>query len=217
MKDLTLVQFLDRLASSDPTPGGGAAAAMAGATAAGLVAMVARLSTGKGGDDAVWARVVTFADAERAMMVDLATKDVQAFDAVMQAMHLPRGTEEATQRRQTALQHALKGAADVPLDVASRAVMLLERCTELTRTGNPNVISDVGVAVVLAHAAVHGALLNVRINLRGIKDPAYRGQATERVRTLGQRADIVREEALVEIDRRLSARREPPPPRSGPA
>ncbi len=217
MKDLTLVQFLDRLASSDPTPGGGAAAAVAGAAAAGLLAMVARLSTGKGGDDAGWARVVALADTDRAAMLDLATKDAQAFDAVMHAMQLPRGTEEAKQRRQAALQHALKGAADVPLDVASRGVMLLERSTELTRTGNANVISDVGAAVLLAHAAVHGALLNVRINLRSIKDTAYRAQATERVRTLGQRADIVRDEALVEIDRRLSARPEPPRPRSGQA
>ncbi len=203
MKDLTLAQFLERLASSDPTPGGGTVSAIAGAAAAGLLAMVARLSTGKGGDDAALGRTLALGDAGRAALLDLAGRDAEAFEAVMQAMRLPKGTEEEKERRRSAIQKALRGASDVPLEVASRSVALLEASTDLARTGSLNAISDVGVAVLLAHAAVEGALLNVRMNLRSIKDQAYIAQAAERVRALGQRADVLRDEALAAVDKRL--------------
>lgn len=203
MKDLTLAQFLERLASSDPTPGGGTVSAIAGAAAAGLLAMVARLSTGKGGDDAALGRTLALGDAGRAALLDLAGRDAEAFEAVMQAMRLPKGTDEEKDRRRSAIQKALRGASDVPLEVASRSVALLEASTDLARTGSLNAISDVGVAVLLAHAAVEGALLNVRMNLRSIKDQAYTAQAAERVRALGQRADVLRDEALAAVDKRL--------------
>ncbi len=203
MKDLTLAQFLERLASSDPTPGGGTVSAIAGAAAAGLLAMVARLSTGKGGDDAALGRTLALGDTGRAALLDLAGRDAEAFEAVMQAMRLPKGTDEEKDRRRSAIQKALRGASDVPLEVASRSVALLEASTDLARTGSLNAISDVGVAVLLAHAAVEGALLNVRMNLRSIKDQAYTAQAAERVRALGQRADVLRDEALAAVDKRL--------------
>ncbi len=203
MKNLTLTQFLDRLASSDPTPGGGTVSAIAGAAAAGLLAMVARLSTGKAGDDAALGRTLALGDAERAALLDLAGRDAGAFEAVMQAMRLPKGTDEEKERRRSALQNALRGASDVPLEVASRGVALLEASADLARTGSLSAISDVGVAVLLAHAAVHGALLNVRINLRSLKDQSYNAQAAERVRALGQRADVLRDEALAEVNKRL--------------
>lgn len=203
MKDLTLAQFLERLASSDPTPGGGAVSAIAGAAAGGLLAMVARLSTGKGGDDAALGRTLALGDAGRAALLDLAGRDAGAFETVMEAMRLPKGTDEEKERRRAAIQKALRGASDVPLEVASRSVALLEASTDLARTGSLNAISDVGVAVLLAHAAVQGALLNVRINLRSIKDQAYTSQAAERARALGQRADVLRDEALAAVSKRL--------------
>lgn len=203
MKDLTLAQFLERLASSDPTPGGGTASAIAAAAAAGLLAMVARLSMGKGGDDAALARTLALGDAERAALLDLAGRDADAFEAVMQAMRLPKGTDEEKERRRSAIQKALRGASDVPLEVASRGVALLEASTDLARTGSLSAISDAGVAVLLAHAAVQGALFNVRINLRSIKDQAYNAPAAERARALGQRADVLRDEALAAVNKRL--------------
>ncbi len=203
VKDLPLAQFLDRLASSDPTPGGGTASAIAGAVAAGLIAMVSRLSTGKGGDDTAFERMLASAEEERRALLDLATQDAEAFNAVMRAMRLPKGTAEEKQRRLGAIQDALVHAADVPLDVALRAVRLLEVSGDLAGRGNPNAISDVGVAALLAHSAVQGALLNVRINLQAINDPAYKTRAAERVRTLGLRAEVLRDEALVAVDKRL--------------
>ena len=97
----------------------------------------------------------------------------------------------------------MTAASDVPLDVASRAASLLEIATSLAGTGNPNAISDVGVAALLAHAAVHGALLNVRINLQAIKDPATRTSRAKRADALGLRADALRDGALAAVNRRL--------------
>lgn len=203
MNDQPLEEFLERLASADPTPGGGTASAVAGAVAAGLVAMVARLSAGKGADDAALARAVEAADAHRRAFLDLAARDAEAFDGVMRAMRLPRGSDEEKRRRQAALQAALRGATDVPLEVASRGVEVLERAAEIAKSGNPNAVSDAGVAALLAHAAVHGALLNVQINAKAIKDAPYRAGAGERARELAQRADVLRDEAVATVGRRL--------------
>jgi len=126
VKELSLGQFLDRLASSDPTPGGGTASAVAGALAAGLLAMVSRLSAGKGGDDAAFQRTLAAAEEQRRALLDLAAKDAEAFDAVMRAMRLPKGTAEEKQRRLAVIQDVLTQAANVPLEVASRAVSLLD-------------------------------------------------------------------------------------------
>ncbi len=122
MKEWPLSQFLDRLASSDPTPGGGTASAVAGAMAAGLLAMVSRLSAGKGGDDAPFQQALAAAEEQRRALLDLAVQDAQAFDAVMRARRLPKETSEDKQRRQAAIQEALTGASDVPLDVADPAM-----------------------------------------------------------------------------------------------
>jgi len=206
MKDLTLTEFLERLASADPTPGGGAASAIAAAAAASLLSMVARLSSGKGGDDTLLARLVALGDTERAAMVELANRDAVAFETVMQAMRLPKGTDVERERRQAAIQQALRGASDVPLEVASRGVTLLEASTALAGAGSLSAVSDVAVAALLAHAAVHGALFNVRINLRSIKDASYSARTAERARALGQRADVLRDEALATVGRRLAPR-----------
>jgi len=171
--------------------------------AAGLLAMMSRLSAGKGGDDAQVQRALAAAEEQRRALLELAIQDAQVFDAVMRARRLPKETSEDKQRRQAAIQEALTAASDVPLDVASRAASLLEIATSLAGTGNPNAISDVGVAALLAHAAVHGALLNVRINLQAIKDPATRTSRAKRADALGLRADALRDGALAAVNRRL--------------
>lgn len=203
MKDFSLTQFLERLASSDPTPGGGTASAISGAMAGGLLAMVCRLSTGKGGDDAAFAKTLADVEEQRRALLDLAVRDAEAFDGVMRARRLAKETPDEKARRAAAIQEALMHAADVPLDVASRAVGLLELATSLAGTGNPNAVSDVGVAALLAHASVHGALLNVRINLQAIKDSTARAPRAERARAMGLRADTLRDEALAAVDGRL--------------
>lgn len=206
--------FMERLASSDPTPGGGSASAVAGAAAAALLGMVARLSAGMGGDDAALGQIAASADAERDVLLDLAERDAQAFDAVMRAMRLPRASPEERARRQEAVQQALRGAADVPLEVATRCAGLLDLAAGLARTGTAAAISDVAVAVLLAYAATTGALYNVRINLASIRDAAYVARTGEQVRALLQRAEVVRDEALAVVEQRLGP--VPAPPAPGP-
>ncbi len=205
-------EFLDRLASSDPTPGGGSASAVAGAAAAALLGMVARLSAGKGEDDAALAQASAAADAERVALLDLAERDAAAFDAVVQAMRLPRSTPEERARRQEAVQGALRAAAEVPLEVATRCAALLDLGATLARAGAAAAISDVGVAVLLAYAAATGALLNVRINLTSLRDAAYVARTGEQVRALLQRAEVVRDEALAVVEKRLGPIPMPPAP-----
>jgi len=203
MKDLTIGHFLEQLASSDPTPGGGSAAALAGAMAAALVAMVARLSQGKGGDDEAFARTVHWAERARETLSGLAEQDAQAFDGVMRAMRMPRGTELEKRARTEASQQALRGAADVPLQVMRAVLDVLRETPVLARSGNLNAVSDVAVAVLLGYAAVHGALHNVRINLASIKDEEYVTATGTEADRLGSNAAELRDQAMAAVRERM--------------
>lgn len=203
MRELTLGQFLDRLASSDPTPGGGSASAIAGAMAAALVSMVARLSQGKGGDDEAFGRMVEQAEGSRRNLTALAEEDARAFDGVMQAMRMPRGTEEEKRTRQAAMQQALRGAAEVPMRAARETLAVLQAGPELARRGNANAVSDVAVAVLLGYAAVNGALYNVRINLKSIKDEVDVAEGKAEVRRVNQESAALRDEAMAAVRERM--------------
>ncbi len=166
--ELAVDAFLERLASADPTPGGGSAAALAGAQGAALTAMVARLTVGKKRyadvQEEVEAILKEADELRRAFLAD-ADADAAAFDAVSAAMKLPKGTEAEKAARKAALDRALREAARVPLEVAQRGIRLLELAERIGRIGNRNAVSDAGVAALLGRTAVLGALLNVRINL----------------------------------------------------
>jgi formiminotetrahydrofolate cyclodeaminase len=190
-----LARFLDRLASAEPTPGGGSAAAIAGAMAAALLAMVSRL-TKTNQEGATIDAVATEMDKGRATLLDLAAKDAQAFDDVMRAMRMAKDTDEQRRARQHAIQQALIEAAAVPLAVAAHGLEVLKRAVLVARRGNVNAISDVGVAALLAYAAVHGAILNVRINLAGIKDAGYVAATDTRVNELVAASDHLRDEVM---------------------
>jgi len=199
MREMTIGAFLDRLASADPTPGGGTASALAGAMAAALAAMVARLSKGRGGDDAAFERTAEDADRARTHLIALAAQDAQAFDAVLRAMRLPRATEEERRARQVSVQEAWRGAAEVPLHVMQEAVAVLRLLPDLVRSGRPNAVSDVAVGSLLAHAAAHGALHNVRINLASIKDETFAARLRAEAEALGQEAGRLRDASLAAI------------------
>jgi glutamate formiminotransferase/formiminotetrahydrofolate cyclodeaminase len=170
---MTVDGFLEALASERPTPGGGAAAAMAGAAGAALLAMVARLTSGRKGYEALegrMAEVAALADAERAALTALADRDAAAFDAVMTAHRQPRRTDAERAARTAAVQSALTGAAKVPLEVARRAAALLPTARELVETGNANAVSDAYSAGQLLHTAVAGGLANVSVNLAAMSE-----------------------------------------------
>lgn len=168
--------FLDMLASSAPTPGGGSVAALSGAMAAGLVSMVCALSKGKKqfADDAEEIeRIHAQAEALRGDLQTLAQQDVAIFSRLSAAYKLPRTTEADAASRQAAIQTVTRQAAEVPLRVARTVADLLPLCTALAPRCSRMIVSDIGVAAVLVRATLQSAILNVEINLAGLEDQRY--------------------------------------------
>ena len=164
-------RFLEDVASSSPTPGGGSVAAMAGAIASSLGEMVCNLTIGK----------KRYADVEedikklrekcseaRERFLELVEEDALAFDKVMEAFKKKEGIEDA-----------LKLAAETPLATARECISLLHVLVEVAEKGNKNSISDAGVAALMAQAAFHSAMLNVRINIKDMEDLDYKSRMEE--------------------------------------
>ena len=172
---LTLEDFLAALGADTPTPGGGTAAATAGAMGASLAEMVARLTLSKekyaASHDAV-RPILEAGQLAREEFVTLAREDSEAYDAVVAARRLPKDTDEQKAARENAIAVANRRATEVPMRTARAAARLLAALPELAEKGNPNAASDVGAAALLLDACAEGALLNVGINLSGIGDAA---------------------------------------------
>lgn len=174
--ELPVAEFLDKLASSAPEPGGGAAAALVGAVGAALVSMVANLTIGREKFAAVadeMASTLARAETLRARLVAAIDRDSDAFRHVMTAYRLPREAPEQREARTQAIQTALKDAARVPAEVADLCADVGALCRVAIEKGNPQVVSDAAVAVLAAYAGTHSAALNVRINLKSISDAAF--------------------------------------------
>ena len=168
LPELTVRSLVERLASSDPVPGGGSASALAGAIGAALVHMVIELTQGRPageGHEETLAEIRTAAVALRSELLDLAEMDASAYKAVVQARRLPRDSELDRNARDARVGAAIHEATRVPLATARAASEVLELARRLAPIGNRNAVSDVGVAGLLATAAVRGAALNVEINL----------------------------------------------------
>jgi len=165
--------FLEKLSAGTPTPGGGSAAAHSGAMGAALVAMVARLTVGKKKYEEVEDRMSEIADQAdelRSSLERAVVSDAQAFDAVMKAYRMPKGSAVEKEARTIAIEQATRGAATVPLQVARNAVDVFEMANEIAKKGNINAVSDVGAAALLARASFTAASLNVEINAREISE-----------------------------------------------
>jgi methenyltetrahydrofolate cyclohydrolase len=186
--------WLGALASEQPTPGGGAFAALVAAAGAALVAMVCRLTIGKERFAEVDERMREIADEcdrERADLLGLADRDAIAFDAVMAAYRMPKETDEEKEARLRALQEGLEGAAEVPLMVARRAVYVMGLAEEATTVGNPNAASDGLSGAAALYAATLAALANVRINAFAFVDPARKDELLDDCAHLRERANAV--------------------------
>lgn len=187
MLDTTLRQFMDELASAAPVPGGGSVAATTGAMAAGLVTMVCALTLGKKKYADVQDEIRALMDRAEALrheLQDLADADAEAFRRLSAAYKLPRETPADVAIRQDAIQAATRKATDVPLEIARAAAAVLPLCGPAAEKGNSAAVSDVGVAALLAQAAVRSALLNVEINLHALQDALYVRTARARVAAL---------------------------------
>lgn len=173
---MTLEQFLDELASAAPAPGGGSAAAMAGAAGAALVAMVARLTIGRKNYQDVSAEfenILPRAEARRAELIQFIQLDADAYSRVMAAYQLPKTDDAEKNARAAAIQDALQEAANVPLRVARACAQILEMSAIAAAKGNKNAASDAGAGAVMAEAGLQMALLNVEINLGLIQDQTF--------------------------------------------
>ena len=169
--DLTLRAFSDDLASDAPVPGGGSAAAYAGALGAALAAMVARIAAKKS-DDAALRDFISEMDNLRGDFLRLVDDDSAAYQRVADAMKLPKATEEEKKTRGERMQIALLAASRVPLEVAKTSRRLLDACERGLEKAPPAAVSDVGVGALMAEAALRGAAMNVMINLASVKDRA---------------------------------------------
>lgn len=176
LTDKPVTTFLDELASNAPAPGGGSVASLAGALGAALVSMVCNLTLGKKGYEEVQGDIqdlLAQSEALRQELTDLLEADVAAYTAYSQAAKMPKDTEEQKAARTEAMQTALKNATMVPLRIAEAAVKVMELCMPTAEKGNKWAVSDAGVAVLMAEAALRSAALNVLINLGSIKDEAF--------------------------------------------
>jgi formiminotetrahydrofolate cyclodeaminase len=169
--ELTVRALAERLASRDPVPGGGSAAALSGVLAAALVQMVVELSVGRPGSEAEEPALreigLAAAGAQRDLLA-LADRDAAAFAAVVGARRLPRDTDTERAARAAALRAAMHDATRIPLRTVEFASDVLDLAARVAPIGNPHAASDAGVAAQLASAAARGAALNVRINLASL-------------------------------------------------
>ena len=174
--DLTIEQFVDRLASAEPVPGGGAAAAVAAALGASLVSMVAGLSTGKpkyAAYEATLAKCETLGHELAAEFLRLADRDAEAYAGYSIALKMPRETEDQREARKQAIQLAARAAAEAPLDCVKACLSLAIAAEALAGRSNVNAASDVLVAALLGEAAARSAAENVLINLPSTGDEQY--------------------------------------------
>jgi formiminotetrahydrofolate cyclodeaminase len=202
---MTIEQFLDELASGAPTPGGGSAAALAGALGAALVAMVARLTIGRknyADVESEFRALLPRADALRAELFALMQHDAEAYGRVMAAYQLPKETDAEKTARTAAVQHALQGAAETPLRVAVACAQVLELSEFACARGNKNAASDAGAGAVMAEAGLRTALLNVEINLGLIQDQAFVARTRDAMEPL-KRAAAKRQAILDTVQTRL--------------
>lgn len=170
---MTIDSFLDLLASPSPTPGGGGIAALTGAMSAGLLSMVCNLTIGKERYADVQEEVrQLLAETERlrSELLTLVDEDARAFNRIMEGYRLPKGSEEEKRVRTAQIQEATIEASRVPLEIARRCARLIELAELAARTTNVQAIGDVAMAAYLAEGAIRGAVINIDINLRSVKD-----------------------------------------------
>jgi formiminotetrahydrofolate cyclodeaminase len=197
--DKPLSRFLDELASSSPAPGGGSAAALAGAVGAALASMVCRLTIGKKkfeGVEPEMKEILKQTEELRGLFARLVDRDASAFGKVMEAYSFPKETDDQKALRSAAIEEATKEAALVPLELMKHVIDAFPLAAAAAGKGNPNSVSDAGC---------ESAALNVRINLVGIRDQEFVGWRSEELSSLRRTSARKLEEVMEVVDRRIAA------------
>lgn len=204
--DQPVTQFLDELASSAATPGGGSAAAILGALGAALVSMVCNLTIGKKNYVEVEGEmrdVLHDAEALRQRLADMVADDIAAFNGLMAAYGLPKLTDEDKAARGAAIQHALRAATEAPLACARACADVIKLSMRAAEVGNRNVISDAGVGALAAQAALRSAALNVDINVPSLQDQAFAKACRDEMDALLASAVPLSEQAIALVKSKL--------------
>ena len=198
---------MTKLASGNPTPGGGGAAAVAGALAASLSSMVANLTVGKEKfaehEDEV-KKLLQEVETLRKKLLMLVDEDAAVFDSFMSCYKLPKNTEEEKAARTNAIRQAAKKAAEVPFAAAQASYEVLKIAVRLIEIGNPNVITDGTVSALLARAAMRSEFYNVYINLGLTKDEEYNAKIISMISVMEQEALVLEEKAIKATDAALA-------------
>ena len=196
---MTLTDFADETASESPAPGGGSISAYAGVLGASLATMVANLSSHKKGWDDRWEEFSDWAEKGqyyKNKLLKLVDLDTVAFNKIMEGFSLPKSTEEEKAARDKAIQDATKYAIEIPFKVMQMAHGSLEVIKAMAEIGNPNSVTDAGVAALCARTAVLGAFMNVKINASGYKDKAYTADVIKQGEELEKQAIAIEAEVI---------------------
>lgn len=180
-------KFLDDLASGQPTPGGGSAAAIMGAMGAALVSMVCNVTIGKNGYEAVEAEMKAVREESekvRRRLTAMVAEDIAAFDSIMAAYKLPKASDDEKARRAAAIQAGLRRATETPMDCARACAQVIALSRRASEHGYLNVISDGGVGVLAGYTGLRSAALNVYINAPALKDRVFAEAATAELEKL---------------------------------
>lgn len=199
LQDLSLKQFLAKTAGNEPVPGGGSVSALNGAVASALAEMLANLTIGKKNYvevEELMKQNAAKASELRTHFINDIDRDSDAYNLVFDAFKFPKETDEQKALRSEKIQEATKVAALVPMEVAERAFDMLDLIAETTRKGNKNAVTDGCVAMMTCRTAILGALLNVRINLGGLKDEAFVKELAEKCDRI-EKATLAKDEELV--------------------
>lgn len=197
---MEMKKFLEKLSSGTPTPGGGSASALTGALSASLVAMVAGLSFKKGkikqrGMVEIRRKALNI----QKRLLQAVDEDSKSFDAVIKAFRLPKDSEKGRLRRVIEIQKAYRNAILTPRLVCERSLQLLAYSKILILKGNPNAISDAGVAAFLADAAIAGGLLNIGINLVGVSEKNLAKEMNVLMRSLARKRNDLMKAILMKL------------------
>lgn len=204
--DLTVKDFLDKVAGNDPVPGGGSIAALNAAIASALTAMVAGLTIDKKGyeaQDEIMRRIQALAIEKKDGFLSDVDRDSDAYNQVFGCFKMPKTTDEEKAARSAAIQEATRFAALVPMQVARNAYELMDVIADVARQGNRNAVTDACVAMMSARSAVLGALMNVRINLGSLKDKTFVAQLQTEADELERNACLKEKELLDAINQDL--------------
>ncbi len=205
--DKKVSNFLNELASNSPTPGGGSVAALAGALGAALISMVGNLTVGKKKYENVEEdikKILSSSEKLRYELSQLIEEDVKVFNNFMSTYKMSKETEDEKKVRAEKIQESLIEAAKVPLKVAYKCLDILSLSKEVAEKGNINVVSDAGVAALMAEAALESAILNVKINLKMIKDEKTKEELSSSIQELLLKEKGQKEKVLEIVEQKIS-------------